>query len=648
MVNGFAGRSPADGVEGFARAPFALATDVQVDGVWASAAPEWTRITEQRYDFSAGELHTSWAFRVNGTTARVETLVFCPRCVPALAVCEITIRLDSPADLKIALGVDPTDVPGAGDAYAEPGQQGPNEGVDGRLLWHAPGDMSTLGVAYATTFRGAGSAGRSVATGDERGWFSTTYQVRARSDRPYRASIISSMVPNLSHSQPDEQAGRLAALGARRGAERLREENRTIWNDLWKGRITVDGADARWQSIIDASTYYLLSSVHASSLASTSLFGLAYWPDYHYYHGHVMWDLETFTVPPLLLLAPDSARALLDYRHRHLGAARHNARLHGWLGAMYPWESCPIHGDEVTPGARPYTEDHVTLDVALAFAGYVDATGDRDYARRYAWPVLRDVADWTVSRVERSRRGYEIRDTVGPRETYEGVDNNAYVNMAAAESLRQAAACAVSLGEDVPPAWNEIADGMVLPLDSRRGAIVNHDGARLDEEQGGVPEGAAGLFPVGYRLAGGAERATYRYAFAEQGPRYVGAPMLSALLPVYAARGGDPAAARELLERGYGEFITEPFIEPDEFPRSRTDRPRASPMFANLSGFLTGLLYGFTGIQIGAGDPETWCSRPVTLPEGWRGIEIERVWVRGRPWRLEARGGDPAATLEPA
>jgi hypothetical protein len=189
---------------------------------------------------------------------------------------------------------------------------------------------------------------------------------------------------------------------------------------------------------------------------------------------------------------------------------------------------------------------------------------------------------------------------------------------------------------------------MVLPLDSRRGAIVNHDGARLDEEQGGVPEGAAGLFPVGYRLAGGAERATYRYAFAEQGPRYVGAPMLSALLPVYAARGGDPAAARELLERGYGEFINEPFIEPDEFPRSRTDRPRASPMFANLSGFLTGLLYGFTGIQIGAGDPETWCSRPVTLPEGWRGIEIERVWVRGRPWRLEARGGDPAATLEPA
>ena len=39
MVNGFAGRNPDDGVEGFARAPFAVATDIQVDGVWASTAP---------------------------------------------------------------------------------------------------------------------------------------------------------------------------------------------------------------------------------------------------------------------------------------------------------------------------------------------------------------------------------------------------------------------------------------------------------------------------------------------------------------------------------------------------------------------------------------------------------------------------------
>jgi protein-glucosylgalactosylhydroxylysine glucosidase len=187
-----------------------------------------------------------------------------------------------------------------------------------------------------------------------------------------------------------------------------------------------------------------------------------------------------------------------------------------------------------------------------------------------------------------------------------------------------------------------------LPRDRRRGAIINHDGAKLTESQGGVPESAAGLFPTGYRASAMEELATYRYAAVEQASLYVGAPMLSALLPVYAARAGEPALAAELLERGYGDFINEPFLEPDEYPRSRTDRPRASPMFANLSGFLTSVLYGFTGLQLGHGDAATWSEHPVTMPEGWRGIHVERLWVRGGPASLDARSGSASATIVPA
>lgn len=647
MVNGFSGRNPEDGVEGFARAPFAVATDVSLHGVWASDAPEWTRFRSQRYDFATGELRTVWELRVDGSTATVESLVFCPRSVPALAACEITVRVDSPAEIAIVAGIDPADVPGRGDAHAQPQQQGPNEGVDGRLRWHPPGQISTLGMAYATSFRGDGSRTVATATRDERGWFSTTYRVRARTDRPYRVTHMTASVPVLSHAQPDEQAGRLAALAAQRGFDRLRAENQAAWRELWKGRITIDGADARWQAITDASTYYLLSSVHASSLASTSLFGLAYWPNYHYYHGHVMWDIETFTVPPLLLLAPDAARSLLDYRHRHLEPAHQNASLHGWAGAMYPWESCPVHGDEVTPGARPYTEDHVSLDIALAFASYVHATGDMDYARRIAWPVLRSVGEFVASRVIRTARGFEITDTVGPREHYEPVSNNAFTNMAAATVLRQAGAIAAAIGEPTPGVWCDIAAGLVLPRDTRRRAIVNHDGARLAEPQGGVPEGAAGLFPVGYGTTAAIERATYRYAAMEQAPLYVGAPMLSALLPVFAARAGELSLARDLLEPSFGAFINDPFLEPDEVPRSRDDRPRASPMFANLSGFLTGLLFGFPGIRLSLDEPDTWAERPVALPDGWKGIHVERIWTRGSPRQLNARSGADRTTLTP-
>ena len=648
MVNGFAGIHPNDGVEGFARAPFVLAADVELSGVWASMAPEWIRVIEQRYDFATAELHTLWTFRVDGTTATIETTAFCSRTVPALAACDVEVRVDGPADVALAAGIDPTGVPGYADSVAQPQDQGPNEDVDGRLLWHSSGDISTVGMAYTTSFHGAAEAEREAASRDERGWLSTTYRLRARTDRHYRISLLTAVVPVLSHARPDEQAGRLAAVGAKRGFDALRRENAAAWEELWQGRIELDGADARWQAITDASVFYLLSSTHSASLASTSLFGLAYWPNYHYYHGHVMWDIETFTVPPLLLLAPDSAHALLDFRFRHLTAAHHNAAMHGWRGAMYPWESCPEHGEEATPGARPYTEDHVSADVALAFAGYIHATGDADYARRVAWPVMRSVAEWIVSRVIATKRGFEILATVGPREVYQLVDNNAYTNMSAATALRAAADCATMIGETAPALWRDIADRLVVPRDRRRGAIINHDGAKLTESQGGVPESAAGLFPIGYRASAKEELATYRYAAVEQAPLYVGAPMLSALLPTYAARAGEAVLAAELLERGYGDFINEPFLEPDEYPRSRTDRPRASPMFANLSGYLTSLLYGFTGIQLGGGDPGTWSEHPVTMPEGWRGIHIERIWVRGGPASLDARSGSASAEIVPA
>ena len=65
-------------------------------------------------------------------------------------------------------------------------------------------------------------------------------------------------------------------------------------------------------------------------------------------------------------------------------------------------------------------------------------------------------------------------------------------------------------------------------------------------------------------------------------------------------------------------------------------------MFANLSGYLTGMLYGFPGLRLSAGNPETWAEREVRLPAGWNSITAERLWVRGMPYELEARAGGRA------
>jgi hypothetical protein len=122
--------------------------------------------------------------------------------------------------------------------------------------------------------------------------------------------------------------------------------------------------------------------------------------------------------------------------------------------------------------------------------------------------------------------------------------------------------------------------------------------------------------------------------------------MLSAMLGVYAARLGDRSRASDLFQRGYANFVTEPFTvtleyEPTRFPET----PRAGPFTANLGGFLMALLYGLPGLAPDADDPAGWLKRPVVLPTGWDAIEVERVWVRGQPMALEAQHGEPAARL---
>ena len=81
----------------------------------------------------------------------------------------------------------------------------------------------------------------------------------------------------------------------------------------------------------------------------------------------------------------------------------------------------------------------------------------------------------------------------------------------------------------------------------------------------------------------------------------------------------------------------------DIFP----EQPPAGPFFANLGDFLLGLIAGFPKIQPGPADPQGWCKGQVVLPAGWRSIEIDRLWIRGKPWRLSATQGESQARLEP-
>lgn len=646
LVSGLAGEHPDRRIEAAAQAPYPLAADLAIDGVWLSEQPWAVSELRQAYDFSSGELTSWFRFEVKGKAAEVEVLTFASRTAPALVLQEIQVTPDSACRMALRACVETGGLRGRVKRRRTetPGEDTP--ACDGSLLWETEGGLGECGTAFLTEFSHA-DAERRVRPCDHGGPLVTEYQIRARKDGIIRLRQIAALMSSATHPRPDEEAVRRVARGAGTGFDILQARNREAWDDIWKARIVVRGASPEHQALIDAAVFYLNSSVHAASPSSTSIFGLATWRDYHYYFGHVMWDVDAFCLPPVILFQPKAARAMLDFRTRTLDAARGTARISDRDGLQFPWQAAPMSGHEATPGSgsAAHHEDHVSLHVARAFSLYADISGDEAFLEENAWPVVSGVADWFVSRTVRTRRGVELPRSLGPAEVPVPPDNDAFTLMAGADILRRAIRMARALGREVPPGWSGTLRDLYLPVRAD-GVIASHDDFRVSEDKGATPSPLAGLFPYDYPAPAAQKRKTLDF-FLVHWEDYVGAPMLPALYGVWACMAGDRQLALKLFEEGYAAYDHPRFHQCLEY---RTDHPdsevAAGPFFANLGGLLLGMIFGYAGLEVDDGDPAGWARRPVVLPAGWEAIEVERLWVRDRPARLIARHGEARATLE--
>jgi trehalose/maltose hydrolase-like predicted phosphorylase len=645
MVSGFTGEHHERHIEAAAAVPYPIGGDLAVEGVWLGEQPSQAEPLDQAYDFATGELTTRIAYSAGGARVTATTLSFCSRSHPSIVCQETEVRADRACEVTWRAKIDPAPVRGRvlRRRLDTPGE--PEPACDGTMLWGSHGDLSSCGLALQT--EAPPEAARTQEPWDDAGPLGVSYRLRLRAGQRARFRQVVSLVPSVMHAQPDAQAVRLLGRAKEQGFAGLRRQNREAWAEIWRGRIRLIGAEAKWQALADAAYYYLNASVHGASPASTSIFGLATWNDYHYYFGHVMWDIDAFAVPVATLFQPGAARAMLEFRTRYLRAARDNAKLAGLPGLKFPWETAPSTGEEATPGVASGAtrEDHVSLHVALAFAFHADATGDERFRHAQAWPVLSGVADWITGRVTPGRRGrYDWRDVGGPAEREATADNDALTNMLAVEVLRRALAMADEYGLSPPPEWAQVAKGLKPPLRSD-GVIAAHDGYRSSEEQGGAPTPLMGFFPYDVETDESTRQRTLAF-YLGLWRDYVGAPMLAALYPVWAAMLGDRRLALELMQEGYGAYQAGRFAQTLEYRLDKTqDGVAAGPFFANLAGFLATLVLGLPGLRCAEGPPETWPRRPVVLPAGWRAIECDRLWIHGRPAQLRAVHGADRAEL---
>ena len=436
----------------------------------------------------------------------------------------------------------------------------------------------------------------------------------------YSFSIVTSTCASTQYEDPHNEAERLTIYAALEGTERLLKRHKEAWNELWKSDIIVEGNEDLTRDIRSA-LYHLYSFARkgtAYSLSPMGLSGLGY-------NGHVFWDTELWMYPPLLIMQPEIAASLLEYRFERLDAAKQNAFAHGYDGAMFPWESAH-DGSEDTPVwalTGPF-EQHISGCIAWAFYKYYQVTQDKAFLEHRAYPVLKEVADFWTSRVEREGPGaYRIRNVVAADEWAENVDDNAFTNAIAILSLRYATQAAQILGEDADPDWNHVADN--IPILSFEDGVTREHASYEGEE---IKQADVNL--LAYPLEFIKDRTQIKKDLEYYAPRMspTGPAMGFAILSILYNRMDDIEKSERIFMKSYQLNEVPPFGVISETAGG------TNPYFSTgAGGMLQAVISGFGGIRITDDGLDQIDSN---IPGSWKKLIIRGAGKDEKDYSVEA------------
>lgn len=435
---------------------------------------------------------------------------------------------------------------------------------------------------------------------------------RIKAGETYRFSIAGSSITSAHHDDPLNEAERATIFAKLEGRDRLLSFHNKAWEELWKSDIVIEG-DPQSQQDVHSMLYHLYSFSRegtALSLSPMGLSGLGY-------NGHVFWDTDLWMFPALLVLHPELAKSLVEYRFQRLDAAKRNAFSKGYKGAMFPWESAET-GVEETPVwalSGPF-EHHITACVALAAWNYYCVSQDKSWLREKGWPILSATADFWASRVERNGQGkYDIKNVVAADEWAENVDNNAFTNAAAKANLQYATEAAKLLGIVPNPDWMQVANNIPI-LKMEDGVTKEHESYKGE----GIKQADVNLLAYPLKQITDAAQVRKDLEYYESRVPNEGTPaMTQAIFCLLYARLGDKAKAWHWFQDAYLPNLKPPFRVIAE------TKGGTNPYFATgAGGVLQSVLMGFGGLEI---TPKGITQVKSVLPAHWKSLTIKGVGI---------------------
>jgi trehalose/maltose hydrolase-like predicted phosphorylase len=297
----------------------------------------------------------------------------------------------------------------------------------------------------------------------------------------FKLHILSAIMTDFDFDNPLEEVKRIVInathmryptmLGslAQSWALKIRADHIIQWNRIWQTTIAIKPKSiislemqldiAAINQRISASLYNLYACMRENVNMEINALNLSFLDQ----EGFVMYDGDIWLTPLMLVLKPDIARSLLEYRYKTITMAQQISAGYGFNGSKYPYVNDTLGYKnalyyDITSPLHVFNNAMISINVW----NYFRVTKDRDWLASKGYSIIKSIADFFVSTIDIDESGsYILRNTVGLNEnTSEG--NNSFTNNMVRMALRFAIEASYELSFPPKQAWHDCYFGLPI------------------------------------------------------------------------------------------------------------------------------------------------------------------------------------------
>jgi hypothetical protein len=324
-------------------------------------------------------------------------------------------------------------------------------------------------------------------------------------------TIITATMTSEDFDSPLEEAKRIVLSVINRGITQVRSDHVKAWNNLWQTssvtltpKIGTSVEEAfkinTYQKLLKSSLYEIYSCVRAGVNLEVNPSVLGFLDR----SGQILYSGDLNLIPLLLLLNPEFARAILDYRYKTLGIATRLAAGYGYKGAKYPFEDDRMgYKNSLYWTTASNMTVFNTATISINVWNYYRVSQDIEWLRSTGYPILKANAEFFTSLIQQDSEietedashqcncpcdethpPIHINNVIGISGIISAQDNtftNALVRMA----LKYAIEASYETTSKIPDTWIDYYHALPLTQD---GDIYNLDAATPASSSTSIPE----------------------------------------------------------------------------------------------------------------------------------------------------------------